>query len=198
MSQITLSFVSFAALGAALPYLEKTPGLVTGSTLPGAATSGNVVNQPAPTAHTAPTVSAAPVAAPVSSPAPSVTPQSSAPSLTFDQVKAALAAYNAKDANAFGAAMQKFGFTSLEAIQAAPGSWPQLMEYIGAAPAAVTAAPQPTFEKVASVLQTWAQINAAQFGATMQQFGFVDLNAVKAAPAKWAELLAAAAAIGIS
>lgn len=197
MSQITLSFVSFAALVAALPYLEKTPGLVTGSTLPGAATTGNVVTPPAATAPTAPTVAAAPVAAPETTALNFGAPQSSQPSpaYTLDQVKTALMNYNAKYGAAFAAAMQKFGFTSFDDIAAAPGSWVQLMQYIGADTSAVE---QPTFEKVAAVLQTWAKINGAAFQQAMAASGLTSLEAVKAAPGKWAELLAAAKAAGVS
>ena len=195
MQSITLNFVSLAALAAAIPYLSNTPGLVAGDY---PAQSGNVgagaaTSSLATTVHTGPTAAAGPAVAQEQKVEPSATPQSNVPSYTFDQVKAALMAYHAKDANAFGAAMQKFGFTGFDAIAAAPGAWAQLMDYIGAG-----AVEQPTFEKVANVLQMWAKVNGAAFAQAMQANGFTDLNAVKAAPGKWSDLLAAAKANGVS
>jgi hypothetical protein len=197
MHGITLNFVSLAALAAALPYLSNTPGLVAGEY---PAQSGNVnagtgTSSPATTAHTAPTAAVAPAVAPETKVVDFAPPPQSQPSYTFDQVKVALMAYHAKDANAFGAAMQKFGFTGMDAIAAAPGSWTQLMQYIGAD---TPATEQPTFEKVASVLQMWAKVNGAAFQQAMMASGLTSLDAVKATPAKWAELLAAAKANGVS
>lgn len=194
MSQITLSFASFAALAAAISYLEKTPGLVIG-----AAASGNVVSQPALTAPTAPTAAAAPAGAPVQSqPAFAA---SAAPTITFETVRDALMAYNAKDANAFNAAMQKFGFTSFEAIQAAPDKWHDVMTYIGAvpgaAPAAFAAAGAPTFDQVKRVLETWAKVSGAQFAQAMQGNGLTSIEAVQARQDLWVGILAAAASVGI-
>lgn len=189
MHGITLNFVSLAALAAALPHLSNTPGLVADSIqgiVPGNASSA------AANASTALTASGAAGGAQETKVEVSAPP---APTYTFDQVKAALATYNQRDAAAFGAAMQKFGFNSFDAIQAAPGSWAQLMQYIGADTPAVE---QPTFEKVESVLKLWATANGAAFAAFMQGNGLTDLNAVKAAPGKWAELLAAAKANGVS
>lgn len=191
---ITLNFVSLAALAAALPYLSQTPGLAAGDY---PAQSGNVGNQNAASnAASAATASAAPVAAPAQK-VETFAQQPQQPSISFDQVKAALMAYNARDNAAFGAAMQKFGFNSFDAIQAAPGSWVQLMQYIGADTPA-TPAPTLTIEKVSKTLQTWAQINGAVFQQAMIDAGLTSMADVEANPGKWAELIAAAAAAGVS
>lgn len=190
---ITLNFVSLAALAAALPYLSNTPGLVDGAA--GNGNAGAATSSPATTAHTASTVAAAPVVAPEPKVDPFASSTVSQPTYTFDQVKAALTAYNQKDGAAFGAAMQKFGFTSFDAIAAAPGKWAELMSYIGADTPAVE---QPTFETVSQKLQLWAKINGAAFQAAMVAAGLTSLDAVKANPGKWAELLAAAKANGVS
>jgi len=189
---ITLNFVSLAALAAALPYLSNTPGLVDGSV--GNGNAGAATSSSATTAHTAPTAAAAPAAAQETKVDPFASSTASQPTYTFDQVKAALMAYNQKDGAAFGAAMQKFGFNSFDAIAAAPGSWAQLMSYIGAD----AQAEQPTFDVVSQKLQLWAKANGAAFQAAMVAAGLTSLDAVKAAPGKWAELLAAAKANGVS
>lgn len=193
MHGITLNFVSLAALAAALPHLMQTPGLISESVqgiVPGNAANATTAS-PAATSQPAATATNASESSPLNFAAL----QPSAPSYTFDQVKAALTAYNAKDGAAFAAAMQKFGFTSFDAIAAVPGSWVQLMQYIGAD---TPTAEAPTFAKVKSVLELWAKTNGASFQQAMVAAGLTSLPAVEAAPGKWAELLAAAKAAGVS
>ncbi len=190
---ITLHFVSLAALAAAIPHLAQTPGLDLG-VAPG---NGTPAVTPAATASTV-SVAPTPVAAPA--PSPINFGALAAPTFTFEQVTQALMAYHAKDLGAFGAAMQKFGFASMDAVKAAPDKWNDLLTYIGAIQpvAAAPAVEAPTLEKVGRVLQLWSQTNAAAFQAMMVQNGLTSMADVQANPAKWPTLMAAAAAIGIS
>lgn len=201
MHSIIINFASLTALAAAIPHLSATPGMLTGQgSFPVAdQIPGNVAGPGATTAPTVPTVSAAltPVAAPAASQMNFGGASPVAPTFTFDQVGAALQAYHAKDVAAFGAAMQKFGFASMTDVQANPAKWGELMVYIGAVQPAAPAVAL-TLEKVASVLQTWSQVNAASFQAAMVANGLASMPDVQANPAKWPALMAAANAVGIS
>lgn len=183
MTAIVLNFASLAALAAAIPYLEKTPGLVAslgngGSRADSDANTSRivaVVEQPAPAAQDAK--------------ADSFDLGSTSPSYTFEDVSKALAAYQKADKAAFGSAMSKFGFKSPKDIEAAPEKWDELMSYIGGD--ANEAAPTYTAEFVEAELKKFAQKDQKTFGSVMGKFGFRSMKDVLAASDKWPELMKA-------